>query len=1307
LGLQRRMPLAVAVAVAVLLSTLGAIVVAVPGRGGSGPGVPGGPALGGAPAGGPNPAPGLGDPATSAPPAVATVAPGYTPGVGTELLGALAPSANLSAVVGLPSSDPAGLDAFVTAASVPGTPAYRHFLDAAEADARFGAAPAEVRGAEAYFDRFGLTSQVRSDGLLLAVSGPASDVARAFSTTFDLYATSTGREFASHPTAARLPTSLGATGVYGLGNVTPFVPGALPDPASSIVPAVGCIQLPDGLSPCDIDAAYNLSALVGSGVNGTGTTIGVVDAYSSEESQTQLSSDLATFSGETGIPVGRVHYLYPVPTAVDLNTSSANDVWSVEEALDLEWARASAPGAAIDMTFSPNSGVGLYEAVDALVAADAVNVISLSWGEPDVGVYNAWDTPCSVACNATSDGSYAVLGPVLELGAAEGISVLAASGDCGSADGTSGLSTNFPASDPYVTGVGGTALDVSPSGSWLSETAWSGNATGGAPPGCSNQGGSGGGFSPLPRPWWQIDISDPTGGRGVPDVALDAATPVGVVVDGGSTGVRGTSVGTPIWAGLAAIADQSNGGDLGLLDPALYRILDSLEYNQAFHPITSGQNGAYSAAAGWNPVTGIGSPIANVLVSELVQGVATDNGQFAAFLYAAPRIGPAPLDVSFALANSGPPGFGAYGIYFGDGTSDLFPRTTGPTHVYTTPGVYYAQAFFVDPYGNGSIVSAPIVISVGQAPISVSLSVSDAAPSIGAPVTFTATASGGIAPYSYDFFFGDGASTLPGPAASVPYTYPIRGGFCAEVIANDSSTPARGAASLRLAITVSGFAAPSCGNAAEPLTLTPTSPDLQLDAPADVLTPLFVTSGGVEGGRTVTDSVVERSTDPYTIACGCLIFRAPGRYVVTEWVNDTVNDEAVASTNVTVVPSLDATFSASTLAGPVPLTVDFSASVTGGLDARASASAWTFGDGSNATGASVSVTYSSPGEYLALGRISDAGEGNASEAFLIDAEVGVASPLGIDGTISPAQDLLAGTAVTFSANLVGPIPGGGPAGPTEWQLGLGRSAWQPAGTSIAETYDAPLPSPADDALHGNVSVASNTLVPLRTVPFALGSFYSETTSGTVRAADALTANVTVGPTVGESPIVVSGEVTGSAPSSLECDWTASGSSGAAGCSAGFSLTATGSPTPYTVATQVSDSFGDVATFLSAVVVEPALDLVAGPSTVDGTAPLTVSFTAEISGGSGPPYSFLWTFPNGTTVSNENVSVVFGGAGSYLVHLSVTDSVGDAATDSWTIQVHGPPSTLPAAFLLLASAAVGAGVAVAVAIRSRGRPPPAG
>ena len=586
------------------------------------------------------------------------VAPAFSPSSGVVAVGPEPPNSPVTVEVGLALSDPAALAGLVSAVYAPGTSEYHAFLTPSELAQRFGPSVSSVSAAQTYFERFGLSVRSSPDRLLLTVTGPSAQVAATFGTTFEEYRGSDGRYFVSHPTPAALPSIAPWSGVYGLGNVTPLVPAlGVPTPLGpAAAPSATCVSLGTELTPCQVWEAYNMTSLISVGTNGSGFRMAVVDAYSSGEPQPKLETDLALFAASSGITSGPVNYLYPDPAPGTLNSSS-NPNWNLEDAVDLEWARAAAPGATINMTFSPNAGPGLYEAVDWLVAHQAADVISMSWGEPDVGVFNAFTTPCSAACNASTDGSYGILSPVLEFAAAEGISVFAASGDCGAADGTSGVSTNYPASDPDVTGVGGTTLTVTGNGTYVSEVGWDGNATGAQSPGCMNQGGSGGGYSPFPRPGWQAGLPVATTGRGVPDIALDANTPALLVFDGNLSAVRGTSLATPIWAGIATIADQYAGARLGSLDPSLYALAAGTNHSTDFHDVLSGNNG-YSAGPGWDPVTGLGSPRVATLVPDLARPPHVSPTDLGSFVYASPRFGPAPLAVSFHVNATG--GTGTY-----------------------------------------------------------------------------------------------------------------------------------------------------------------------------------------------------------------------------------------------------------------------------------------------------------------------------------------------------------------------------------------------------------------------------------------------------------------------------------------------------------------------------------------------------------------------------------------------------------------------------------------------------------------------
>jgi kumamolisin len=194
-----------------------------------------------------------------------------------------------------------------------------------------------------------------------------------------------------------------------------------------------------------------------------------------------------------------------------------------------------------------------------------------------------------------------------------GITVTAASGDHGSTDGIAGNQNHadFPASCPHVLGVGGTRL-TSVNGTLQNETVWNDGPTGGA---------TGGGYSNVfQRPEWQASVATKPS-RGVPDTASNADPDTGynILVDGEQAVVGGTSACAPLWAALVARCNQMVNTRLGFINPALYAI----NQNNGFRDITQGNNGAFSATPGWDPCTGLGSPIG----TRLLQAISTATGK--------------------------------------------------------------------------------------------------------------------------------------------------------------------------------------------------------------------------------------------------------------------------------------------------------------------------------------------------------------------------------------------------------------------------------------------------------------------------------------------------------------------------------------------------------------------------------------------------------------------------------------------------------------------------------------------------------
>jgi kumamolisin len=278
--------------------------------------------------------------------------------------------------------------------------------------------------------------------------------------------------------------------------------------------------------------------------------------------------------------------------------------------LDIEVAGAVAPKAKLAVYFAPNTNQGFVQAISD-AAHDSVNkpsVISISWGGPE----SAWRASDRTAMNnALRDASLM------------GVTVTVASGDNGSTDGAGDgqAHVDFPGSSPFALACGGTRLEGS--GSTISEeVVWDDGP----------DSATGGGVSDaFPMPAYQNGAGVPTSissrgfaGRGVPDVAGNADPNSGykVRVDGSDTVVGGTSAVAPLWAGLIALINQKIGKPAGLLNPLLYSSVSAAE---GFRDITSGSNGDFSAGDGWDPCTGLGSPIGSKILESLSNGSAPNN----------------------------------------------------------------------------------------------------------------------------------------------------------------------------------------------------------------------------------------------------------------------------------------------------------------------------------------------------------------------------------------------------------------------------------------------------------------------------------------------------------------------------------------------------------------------------------------------------------------------------------------------------------------------------------------------------------
>jgi hypothetical protein len=349
-------------------------------------------------------------------------------------------------------------------------------------------------------------------------------------------------------------------------------------------------------TPSEIRDAYGVEDIYFDGIAGTGAgqTIALIEAYNDPD----IISDANTFSTDYGLPIfnsagGPTLKVLGQTGTTSLPANGPVGEWDVEESLDVEWAHAIAPMANI-IVFEANSAetTDLYTAIATAADTPGVSVVSMSFGSSDLVDYvGGFDEPANDSTFTTPAGH-------------EGVTFLGAAGDDGAPD------LGYPAASPNVIAVGGTTLTIGTDGSYLGETAWSG--------------GGGGTSVQESEPSYQSEDALISGVRNAPDVSMDADPETGVAVidsydsPGSILQVGGTSLATPMWAALIAIVDQGlalrgvsslNGATQTL--PMLYALPSS-----DFHDITTGDDG-FPATAGFDLATGLGSPIANLLVPAL------------------------------------------------------------------------------------------------------------------------------------------------------------------------------------------------------------------------------------------------------------------------------------------------------------------------------------------------------------------------------------------------------------------------------------------------------------------------------------------------------------------------------------------------------------------------------------------------------------------------------------------------------------------------------------------------------------------
>jgi subtilase family serine protease len=498
--------------------------------------------------------------------------------------------------VALNSRYAAGLSSFLNALATPSSPLYRHFITPAQFAARYGASDATIHAVRSYLESFGLHVRlVTTSRTLLEMSGRTTDIARAFDTPVETVKLADGTLSAQFARSATLPAAIAhdVRAVAGLSSVVSPTSQLVSANPSSRLAAHITTALPGtcanaatsgnkgGFTVQQQAQLYGLASDWSAGKTGVGQTIAIYELGQYK------SADTAVFF--------KCYGLSPSVTAINVD-GGTNGGFSNEATMDVEAAGALAPGAALEIYQAPNLSSGPIDLYAKIANDNTASIISTSWGD----------------CEIDPTGAVAAEQVIFQQMAAQGQTVIAAAGDSGSSDCTGVVSNapavDDPASQPYVTGVGGlTVSSIAP----LSETVWN-----------SNGGAGGGGVSTIwSRPSWQnangIPASDTM--RMVPDLSVMADPLTGFVnyftdtanACQGWCSIGGTSIGAPLVSALVAVAAQvCNTSRLGFLNPTLYSLARS---GKGFVDVTTGTNdlfgtGVYSAGLGYDMASGLGSP---------------------------------------------------------------------------------------------------------------------------------------------------------------------------------------------------------------------------------------------------------------------------------------------------------------------------------------------------------------------------------------------------------------------------------------------------------------------------------------------------------------------------------------------------------------------------------------------------------------------------------------------------------------------------------------------------------------------------
>jgi subtilase family serine protease len=564
--------------------------------------------------------------------------PGSTPAWATAAhkVGATAASTPVDFRVYLDWSGDA--QTFAQSVSTPGSADYGKFLTPAQFRSRFAPAQADVDAVRSWLRGQGFTvTGVPANRKYVEATGTVGQAAAAFDTSFAEYSVQ-GRTVRGNNKPLTVPASLhGVQAVLGLdesqtlavADKAPPAPDLFrnaqpcsaywgektvqntPTPDGTVLPPSPKDFAPCGYAGHQLQGAYGMKQAIAGGNDGRGVTVGVIDAYASPT----IESDVETYSQRHGLPSIKGHFTQVVaPGTYNRAANSRQDPagWAGEETLDIEAVHTMAPGADIVYIGAPNNYRDMDAIMNRVVDNHLADIVTNSYGYAGEALPNGYLKP-SLDIQAQA--------------AAEGITLMYSSGDAG--DETGGVagaspSPDWPASSPLVTAVGGTSMGVGANDERVFELGWE-TAKATLDKATHSwttpvyQYGAGGGTSRLfAQPAYQAgvvpaSISQTYGGapmRAVPDVAALGDPTTGMLVgetqrfpDGHEAydeyRIGGTSLASPLYAGMFALAMQRAGHPFGLANPVLYQT------RAASVDITKAQRSQYPGAVRADYVNGV------------------------------------------------------------------------------------------------------------------------------------------------------------------------------------------------------------------------------------------------------------------------------------------------------------------------------------------------------------------------------------------------------------------------------------------------------------------------------------------------------------------------------------------------------------------------------------------------------------------------------------------------------------------------------------------------------------------------------